>query len=381
MIVNVNSLIVRILNLSPILYLLLNFFRFLNVDLFYSLTSILILYGCLLLAILIYYRLMTKVEIFFILSLFLFSIIQLFVMRNNTFSMAAQFFANFFFGISFFYSSFNKRVFAGLFLCMFFYFMFSYIVVGVQAEDVFIVSRNYISIIALLSISLYFISCRFDLKNIGKLPCVISFLMVLINFWAIGRSGIAISLLIFIFLLFSYVMKRYILLLFLLAITVLFILLVPSNIEIVSNFGNSISFFQVGLERFQRLGGGGQRSYINAEYIELVFSNLKNLFFGIDLSNVRSIVEVDGNPHNSFINLHITFGFFGVLLFIIISMLTLYRSILQANYLLLMVFFLSLFRVSVDIAAFNGPLDAIIVYCLFYSIRYSNINNRRLTNA
>lgn len=224
---------------------------------------------------------------------------------------------------------------------------------GINPENIFTVSRNFISVLMLMTLSCYFILCD-KLKVAPSLTvtlfCQLPFL------YGIGRAGIISGtiLLVIATLASENKLKTY--------LTSLLIL-IPLLTTLLT-YSTEIETLLTGIERFERLGGGGQRSFINEEYIALALTNPVYIFFGAPLSAVQAIIDVDGNPHNSFIRLHTSFGLVGLIL--TITMLTAATIILarQNRPITALILILTLFRSAVDSTAFYGPLDFVIIYCL-----------------
>lgn len=233
------------------------------------------------------------------------------------------------------------------------------ILTGTNPEDVFTISRNYISVIIILSISFYVFACHQD----GKMPSLLLLVMsMVILLWAIGRAGILSGAIILlgVFLL----SKKH-----LLAATLLSLAVGASVSLFQPNIIDDISQITVGLERFEKLSTKSQREVINSEYIESVSTYPSNLFFGSPLKSIQAIQEVDGNPHNAYINLHITFGLLGILVFwaaLSVATINLYRN---REYLLILMLVVGSFRSIFDSTAFHGPMDVVIFYCIFKGLK------------
>jgi hypothetical protein len=237
------------------------------------------------------------------------------------------------------------------------------IVTNTPPDEVFTVSRNFISVIVVLIVSLYFLACDEERK---KPSALVPAIFLLITIWAIGRSGIASALLLLTgALLYKPTLRRIGLVLVLFASTfVAFSQLAATSALTAENY-NRIGIFLIAFERFERLGTSGERDTINSEYLERVQDNPLEIVFGAPLEKIKSIVEVDGNPHNSFIRLHTSLGIFGAMIFVVMLACSVSRLIRSGRYLTLIALGVSLFRSAFDSTAFPGPLDIIIFYGLF----------------
>jgi O-antigen ligase len=226
-------------------------------------------------------------------------------------------------------------------------------ILGVNPENIFTVSRNFISVLMLMILSGYFVSCE---KSNTPPSLSITLFSQLPFLYGIGRAGIISGALLLIIAILSSKnkIKTY---------SVSTIILTPILFFLLT-FGTEIDALLTGIERFERLGGGGQRSFINEEYISLAIKSPTYILFGAPLSAVQAIIDVDGNPHNSFIRLHISFGIVGVIstaALIIAALIMLSR---KGRNITALVLIIVLFRSAVDSAAFYGPLDFVIIYCI-----------------
>lgn len=270
-----------------------------------------------------------------------------------------QFLANLGFAWAILHSKMNKKFIFGILLFIMIFF-FVQIYEKNDPEYVFAtVSRNYISVIIILSISLYIISCRQNNVFPSIWPPLASMIILL---WSIGRAGILSGCIIIIGL--SILRTRNILTIFLAGISVFSLLIVASP-----NFIENASTLMVGIDRFERLSTKSQRNIINDEYVQSIGTYASEFLMGAPLDTIQAIQEVDGNPHNSFINLHIVFGITGFLIFLLALSLSSFSLLKRREYLLLLVLGTALFRSLFDSAAFHGPMDVIIFYCIFSGLK------------
>ena len=100
-------------------------------------------------------------------------------------------------------------------------------------------------------------------------------------------------------------------------------------------------------------------SYINA-------MDLKGFLFGVGYECCSTIRYYDDNPHNSFINLHHTYGLLPLLCILLLAIISLWRGSIYYRVLLLIV----LLRLSFDKIALFSYFDIFLVYsllCCYYS--------------
>ncbi len=352
------------------IFLISTFFRFHSVSslVFSVVTSILVVYGIILLIYSILNAPKNSLSTTIVALIILCALINMIFSENKTSLGILQLLGNLGFAWSVLYTKHRLKIYLALFIMLSTFFIYN-ILNNINPEDVFNVSRNFISVILLISISFYYFSC---IKSKVMPNIMVSFAGLILAVWGIGRAGIASSALIFAGTLILVNKRTFI---GLTTITLLTIGIVSSQTQIV----DKLDIFYTAFERLDRLGTGGHRRYINSEYLTYVSNDNYALVFGAPLNRILSIVEVDGNPHNSYIRLHSLLGIFGMALIFITILLTVFKILGTKNYLLLIIFTASLLRSAFDSTAFYGPLDVIIFYCIFHAIQSKRIILRQTT--
>jgi hypothetical protein len=277
--------------------------------------------------------------------------------KNETLFSIPQFLGNLGFALGALYAKLRPRLFIGLFLGLS-AFLFLQIISGVDSGSVFAVSRNFVSVILILSIAFYYFSCT---QASAAPRLFVPVLGLILMLWGIGRAGIASGAIILIGTLILSSKRAFV---GFVGIATIAVFLVNSTQSM-----DSFEGFIVGLERLERMGADGQRSYINSEYLSRVSDDRGELLFGVSLDKLPSVVEVDGNPHNSYIKLHTVFGLIGVAIMSITFVTCIVRLFLLKKGLLLLILLVTMFRSAFDVTAFHGPLDVVIFFCVFYAIQ------------
>ncbi len=346
----------HLINWAPIAFVLLLFTRFYfkNDLINFSSAVIGVLYGYYLLIILLPELFKKSAIMIFLILMIISWLMNVWVGVNEVWIKGMQYFSNFGFAIALLSSRLDNRIYTSLFIA-FIVFVSYHILRGINPEDVFTVSRNFFSILYILILSLYYISA---LKTNNEITLLAPIVGVVISIWAVGRAGIFSG---FIILAATIIISKKYIYLFIFIIGAIF-LFVVTNFE----YFDSLSLLE-GFNRIQRLGFDGERNNINYDYLLSAFFDSFTYIFGANINLIPSIIDVDGNAHNSFINLHVVFGALGffVLLFSLI-----YSTVIlcvSGEYILLMLLIVSIFRSAVDSSAFYGPLDIIILYCLLRS--------------
>lgn len=244
---------------------------------------------------------------------------------------------------------------------------FAYMILGIEASQIFATSRNFISIFLLLVAGFYYLGCNGE-KRAPALD--VGMLGLFFALWANGRSGI-IAFGLMVFLTIAFYPKNWVrIILYVLIMVIGFRLLVP-NFDLY-NF----EIFSLAVERYDRLGLEDVRSEINLDYLIAVSEGVKEIMLGANLESIPLIVSLNGNPHNSYINLHVNYGIFGVLALGLLLVFSLLRISSRKSWLLLILLGGVLFRSLFDVAAFYGPLDVIIYSIFFVSLKYNKYKGK-----
>jgi hypothetical protein len=224
-------------------------------------------------------------------------------------------------------------------------------------------SRNYVSVYIIFLLFLYFISV---FQNKLSLNLFIIFSFVAFSFWSLGRSGIAVSLLLLLLTIFFKIRidsrrnKQYTIAI-LSIFVVLTILYFPDIKNLVSRFfDESTSTF-------------GGRSTIWVEYLNASSKTIINLIFGPNVDSNLGWLSINNNLHNSFINLYSRTGMIGLFYVLYLISLSLFRMIKKKYYILLIISLIFLIRSFFDLifAYFYG--DVFMYYLMLFYIFESNI--------
>ncbi len=169
------------------------------------------------------------------------------------------------------------------------------------------VSRNYISVVILLTLILYYSQVEFKNKEVSLVPAVVGFALAV---YGQSRSGIlSIGFLVLGILYYKY---RKIVKIKLIAYTGVLI----AVIAIVSNVRRILVFFTNAFTQFAQNGLVSIRTVMWANYLDLIKGNVFYLFFGASLNanNYQFYNSRFGiNLHNTFMSLH---EYYGLIMFV-----------------------------------------------------------------
>lgn len=260
--------------------------------------------------------------------------------------------------------------------------IFSYFIITNQnPNEIFVYSsRNYVSVVMIIQTMLVYISTIQHNKKVHILPAVIAFLL---SVWGVGRAGIFSSTLILIGVILHKLYRSKITnnlspkimkILFISPILLLVVVVVwPTFTDyLLPEIADS---FDIALNKMtSKTISQDPRFYLNMQYLDYISENLASLLFGANYSNIPILRYFNLNPHNSFIRLHSIYGFFGILIYSILILKSMYRYIKNKNILYFLFLFSILFRISTDIIAFPGIIDPIIIYFIFNNEFDDNVN-------
>lgn len=246
----------------------------------------------------------------------------------------------------------------------FFYYMFN----GIDPSDIFLSSRNMLSVIMIFCTSLIFISN--DVANLSPYYVIINSIICI---WAAGRSGIVASFIIllgFLWIHYSKHRRKILKTVFLVIIVISSInFLVPEvRDSVVSNYNSSINYFK--LKGFE----SDERNLLRQQYVEEIKENPVSLFLGVNKKKNAYFSLFGYNLHNSYLDLHSNYGLLGVLI-IFVGLIVVFRNLYRSkDYFKILLLTSLLLRIYTDTIAFRGIFEVLIYYFIFY---FSNTTNQR----
>lgn len=236
-------------------------------------------------------------------------------------------------------------------------------------------SNNYMSVIFIIPISIYYSEIERQHEKIRILPVV---LLLFVSCLAQGRSGIIVSGFILFAVLFFYIKQNkdaveskskilYVLGWVILIVTA--IVLVIVNLDSVMN-----SSF---LWRFKKYGTYGTgRKGIWGEYISKTFETPKYLFFGTDFNILFYMIRYRNNLHNSYLMIHAYNGII-MLLFILNQIIKRCKNIYKEKKWISLVCIIAFCARGFSDKIFWGNATAMPL--LFYFIFQRSENKKRMT--
>ena len=114
------------------------------------------------------------------------------------------------------------------------------------------------------------------------------------------------------------------------------------------------------------------RFHIWASYFNHL--SLETTFWGPETNDIPIVRDYSGNPHNSFLNLHRRIGLIPLVLFLIISIISMIKYFIHKKYYIIFIILIIYSRIFFDSDCFIGPYDFVLYTIVFYSlIKYKPI--------
>jgi len=241
-----------------------------------------------------------------------------------------------------------------------FYVLYFSLIQGLSVNRMFSSgSRNLLSYFCIFLFSYYCLLSYAGNKKIQMIPVLC---VVIICVLAIGRTGIILSLVLYLTWLASLLsvkltMKK-ISLILLMMISLIFFF----SVEISSVFEQ----FYIKLARLERYGlSNDYRNSMLDYYLSQL--DVFNVFFGFKYTESGYFLKWDLNPHNSFIRLHLYSGLISMLSFLILYLFSAYYWF-KKSFFMFVVLNVIVLRVYFDTLVFFGPLDFVIFAIILYPI-------------
>lgn len=237
-------------------------------------------------------------------------------------------------------------------------------------------SRNYISVLLLLSLMFYYISCHDKNKSIFVFPAILYFY---ISIYAVGRGGIVSSGVLVIALSVykaasiknKNVRRLMWLIIFIVVITIVFYV---GNLDtsVIKRFLN---------DNFSRFILKGTTDTARESIWSTFFKNNKESIQNFLLGSNATLVGYDGNLHNSFLQTYASFGLFGFLTIVFLLIRAIVQGVKNKDILFLILLLELSLRAFTDRVFFQGYCEIFLYYFILYWDYKKNIfDNQIISN-
>jgi hypothetical protein len=220
-------------------------------------------------------------------------------------------------------------------------------------------SYNSISIILITSCIVMYIFNHIEGKEISIFPALLTLFFCV---WSLGRGGIISSFFLFIGIVYYKYPDRFRNMFLLLLALLLILSLFEIPYDFAMSYISTIDAVSLAVERSKQVE---PRFVIFNDYVNNL--SLYNFMFGVNIfeNPTQSILDVEYNFHNSFLNLHSRMGFYAL----IVIGASLYSLFLfsRNNKLYFILFSTLIIRCSTDGFVFFESFDFIYYYFVFYA--------------
>lgn len=227
-------------------------------------------------------------------------------------------------------------------------------------------SINYISILSIFCLCLYYLSHRCE--NPVTLSYIPVLLVMFLSIWTGSRASIICCGLVFILLLrinykFSNTSSSKSWFFILAAVIIIGALWFGQHY--IGMFDESLQY------KMDKQGMESARSILWGEYISGMFSDVVEFFFGVDGLSVKypHLQYYNGNPHNSFLVLHAKYGIVGFVIIISLIYKSIVKSIKHKDSIMQLIIAIAVVRCFFDWNAFPGLYDVLFWYIILYGSR------------
>ncbi len=234
---------------------------------------------------------------------------------------------------------------------------------GADPNKLFTASRNAVSTYAISSLMLLVFLYR---QGRIAVPYIPAFLCLTLSVWAIGRSGIIVSLIIFLVMLFAKD-RRFVLGRSRRTKNVIRVVLITLAIIAVFSMWDKLMVMLDPYLYYLKAKGLSDvhRSDLILAYLEHI--EPFEFFFGVKTETIQVFSLYSNNPHNSYISLHSSFGFIAVIMFALISY-YLYKEFIAGNIVYGTIVIAFLFRIATDSQIGRIVFTFIFLTLTFYGI-------------
>jgi len=234
---------------------------------------------------------------------------------------------------------------------------------GISPEEVFIGSKNGLSLYLICGLLLILFLDRHQPKSLPIVPIII---VTIFSLWGTSRSGMVVSII----LLIAIVIEILINLKYMKIIKKHRRLIIVSIVVLLAASSQLYKSINVYTHRLQVKGlMSNDRTIMNNAYLEHL--TLKRIIFGSDLYSIPEIVSQNVNPHNFYIFIHSGLGIVSIIMFFLI-ILYLRKLFQKGSFAYGLVVFAFLLRMGADTGARSMPFFIFMMIVFESCIAFNN---------
>ena len=245
---------------------------------------------------------------------------------------------------------------------------------GALTKELLTSSGNYISVLLILSVCIYYIGLHNSRKRIGVIDIIPSIACFLLSIWAKGRGGVISTGFLLVLVILAIVKqnrkegtKFY--KVFRIAIAFTILILLYKSINLVDEF--------LSIGKFEEQGFDTPRPFMWASYLSKMIESPIYVFMGAPLNEIPVIHMFENNTHNSFLQLHALNGLVMFVFFFYYLFRAIYIYIRNDNMALLVITLTLVMRGMTDkfiFGQYGMPIMMFLALYPFVFLRELNTN-------
>ena len=241
-------------------------------------------------------------------------------------------------------------------------------------------SRNYISVLLILSVFFYYSAIENANRGMGMIDLIPAAICFFLSIWAYGRGGILSCALLLALAGICWLLnysdgddrkKAVVMILVVVALAALLL----TNLSLVDRFMNLGKWSQKG-------ASGSDRFFIWGSYLSKAAESFVYMLFGAPLEQIPVIAGFGGNTHNSFIQLHAFNGLITFVLFFVYAAKAFFSETRNKYYLHAMLLVVIMLRGMTDKFIFGQYGMPVMIYLVLHPyFERRNLNEREARHA
>ena len=241
---------------------------------------------------------------------------------------------------------------------------------GANTHSLLTSSGNYISVLLIIAVSLYYISLEQSERQMMIWDVAPAFLCFFLAVWAKGRGGILSTGLLVVLMMIQLMLqiqsknRKRILVFFILLFSIGVVMLLP-------DFSITKWFFSLGKWAYRGTDNSA-RAQIWSSYLEKMSENLIYILFGAPLDQISVISRLGGNCHNSFLQLHAYNGLLMIMVFLLYLVRSLVFYIKSKNWICISMLLVFCIRALTDkfiFGQYGMPLMLYFILRPYYQVK------------
>lgn len=268
----------------------------------------------------------------------------------------------------------SEKTFLIAFLANAFLVTIKFLTVGIYGEVYKNSSTNYVSVFLMYPAVMYFTLME---KKKKRIPVILVILLWALSLFARGRGGIIAATVLFVGLLFvDYLRSRNNKKIIILLVGAMAVMIAAINIDKIIGMINASAFSEYFRDRGMK---SNSRMGIMRDYISHAISGRKYFLFGADISTSVVGIDYGGNPHNTYISIHMYNGLLMLLVILGILAKKVVISVKTHQYVYTVCVFSMLVRAFTDSIFWPAYGTVALFFLLFFEIDETDLHRKTIS--